>query len=582
VIDGLPRLTSYRAIAGYPLYAYAGFEEAAFMAETRQRQQTYFSVAGIMSLLLVLLGSVAHWQTNTQERARRNAERSNRLKSEFLATISHELRTPMNGVLGTLALLEDGTLTPDHARQVTLAHRSATALLTLLDDLLDFSKLEAGKIVIDAAIGDLRRLVEEVVEMLLPAAAAKELEMVVTVSPAVPRWVLTDTGRLRQILFNLLGNAVKFTASGHVTIRVERGAAADHGQFLLDVTVEDSGIGIVAEALPTLFDQFTQADSSVTRRYGGTGLGLAICRQLCTALGGGIEVHSVSGRGSIFHFWIACAESSAAADSDPAMPPTASIVPADLRVLVVDDHAINREVLCGLVGRAGHRYETAPDGVQAVAMQRAHGFDLVLMDIQMPELDGLTATAHIRALPAPARLVPIIAVTAHASPSSRQECLDAGMDGMISKPVRPDRLFAEIANVLRARPPAHRAGRSAAAAATGAAAMPAHLIDTAQTRDLREALGDALWRDMLVSFRDAAITQINILHQQVAAGDDPAAPAHALKGIAFNMGAQELGDRARMIETAPPAEAARLVATLETCLTASFAALQGDEARHAA
>ncbi len=583
-IDGVARLVSFRGVPGYPLIVYAALGEKEFMAATGKRKLVYYAAAGAASVLLVLLGVLAAWQNRTHHHARQSAERANRLKSEFLATVSHELRTPMNGVLGMLALLEDSHLDAAQARHVLLARRSASSLLVLLDDILDFSKLEAGKIVVEETSCDLRRLVEEAMELLAPTAGEKGVELLLHIAPTVPDRVRVDAVRLRQILFNLLGNALKFTAKGHVKLRIQRGAAVENGRVPLLLEVEDTGIGIASDALPTLFEHFTQADSSVTRRYGGSGLGLAICRQLCRMLGGTIDVVSTPGRGSVFRVSLICGEEASipSGEQRPAITAEPLAGSASLNVLVVDDHAINREVLCGLLRRAGHRADAALDGAEATRKATEGGFDLVLMDIQMPEMDGLTASRHIRDLPPPAGLVPIVAVTAHASLSSRPECLAAGMNGMVTKPVRPDSLFAEIAAVIDNTRVRAAMMEDAEDDTEESGDAESDLLDTVQMAVMSEALGGPLWHETIHAFHAAAAAAIQELRTAAGDGGDVASHAHALKGIASNMGAQRLAGLAGRIETSPAETAAASAAELDAVLETTVQAMLKAEMRKAA
>ncbi len=423
-IDGVRRLVSYRGVPGYPLVVAVGFDEAQFLAESRGLSKLYMGGAGVATAMLLTMALLG-WKAQVQDEAREIAEHANRMKSEFLATISHEIRTPMNGVLGMLALLEGGDLSPAQRHQAATAGRSAEGLLVLLDDILDFSKLEAGKAEVDMANCDPARIASAVVDLLRPTAEGKGLTLSLDIDQSMPTAALTDPTRLRQILWNLVGNAIKFTKSGQVSVRAQRGAALPGDGFMLEFEVEDTGIGIAPEVIPTLFRHFTQADSSITRTYGGTGLGLAITRRLCMLLGGSVSVSSTPGKGSVFRFAIAAGLGDAAAlRGEPAADrasEVATLLPP-MRVLVVDDDGVNRLVMVGLLSRAGHDVVTADSGRAAIdAVSGAangadnRGFDVVLMDVQMPEMDGMTATRRIRALPAPCNAVTVLAVTAHAA-----------------------------------------------------------------------------------------------------------------------------------------------------------------------
>ncbi|WP_264658708.1 PAS domain S-box protein [Azospirillum canadense] len=391
----------------------------------------------------------------TQEslrRAKEMAEAGSRAKSEFLATMSHEIRTPMNGVLGMLSLLDYEDLKPDHRDKLTVARQSAESLLHILDDILDFSKLEAGRIEVELETCDPGYIAESVVQVLRPRAAEKGLDLTCRMQPSVPAAVVTDPTRLRQILYNLVGNAIKFTESGHVAVRARRAKQLDGRRVLLEFEVEDTGIGITPGAAKTLFQRFTQADSSITRRFGGTGLGLAICKDLCTLLGGTIRVDSAPGRGSVFIFSIGCdigdpaAIHSAAAAEDPGKAPEP--LPT-LRILAVDDNPVNRNVVEAMLVRQGHTVTLAGNGLEAVDAVMRQGFDVVLMDVQMPEMDGLTATRRIRQLPEPQSRTPVVALTAHASEAAWKECAEAGMNAFATKPIRLPQLFSAISAAVR-------------------------------------------------------------------------------------------------------------------------------------
>jgi len=582
-VDGVRRLLSYRSVAGYPLIVVAGFDEAEFLAGSLALRKVYIGGAGAATAMLLMLALLVGWQARVQDQAREIAEHANRMKSEFLATISHEIRTPINGVLGMLALLEDGDIAADQRHQAAMARRSAEGLLVLLDDILDFSKLEAGKVVVDAGDCDPAQIADAAVDLLRPQAEGKGLALSVHIGPSVPEAVLTDPTPLRQILFNLVGNAIKFTASGQVGVRAQRGAELPDGRFMLEFEVEDTGIGIAPEIIPTLFRHFTQADGSITRKHGGTGLGLAISKRLCELLGGGISVSSTPGKGSVFRFAIAAGLGDASAlrreqAAERAVAVASALPP--MRILVVDDNVVNQQVMCGLLARAGHSVVIADSGSAAIAAVNGAGsgvgsgvgsgagrlgFDVVLMDVQMPEMDGLTATRRIRALPAPLNAVPVIALTAHASNSSRGECLAAGMNGFVSKPVRLQPLLREIAAVLEMQ-----VDRPGAPAVTPA---PEALLDAEQVAELTAALDPEAWDRIIASFATAADAEIDHIVAAIDAGQSPARAAHTLKGLAWNTGAALLGNLARQLETASPAEARPLAAQLRPLRQRSVAGL---------
>jgi signal transduction histidine kinase/DNA-binding NarL/FixJ family response regulator len=399
--------------------------------------------------------------------ARLKAEDGNRAKSEFLAMVSHEIRTPMNGVLGTLRLLLDGTLAGDERRLAGLAHESAASLLTLIDDILDFSKLEVGRVALEEIDFNLGRMVDSVVALLNVRAADKGIVLRALLDPGIPPVLRGDPARLRQILFNLVGNAIKFTERGSVTVSGGHRRLGD-GWIALRIEVADTGIGIAPEALPGLFTRYAQADSSIARRYGGTGLGLAICKQLVELMGGAIEIASTPGLGSRFSFTVRCRVGQATAIGGGHA--AAYVAPARrLRVLVAEDNAVNQLVTQAMLERFGHDAVIVSNGQEALAAAAGSGFHVVLMDLHMPVMDGLAATRAIRALDGPAAGVPIIALTADAMDGGRDHCLAMGIDDYVTKPVEPRELAAALARcVVRELAPE----TAAEAAETGADARP--------------------------------------------------------------------------------------------------------------
>ncbi|WP_280152508.1 ATP-binding protein [Piscinibacter sp. XHJ-5] len=476
--------------------------------------------------------------------ARIEAESASRAKSAFLANMSHEIRTPFHGLLGMMSLLQETPLSAQQMGYLHTAKESANHLLAILNDILDISKLESGNLHVVPAAVDLARLVREVEALMRVQAQSKGLALEVSMEAEVPRWVRADPTRLKQILFNLLSNAVKFTAVGRVELKVEAGSGADAGRTVFSVV--DTGIGMDEATQGRVFQRFVQGDDTTSRSHGGAGLGLEISRSLARLMQGDITVKSAPGRGSTFVLKLPLPK------IGPPAPGASSAAAATegagrmLKVLVAEDHPVNRLYLEAVLDKLGHQAVFAENGEEAVRAAQEQDFDVVLMDLHMPVMDGFAATRAIRALPLPRGAMPIVALTADAFQDSQDQARLAGMDEMLTKPAHLPQLRELLSR--------YGAGASLSAPLPlpGSPETNADIVDRATVEQFHASLSPQKYASLLASFFESHAGTLVRLRGMAAAGDRSGvwSQAHALKGAALSLGLRAVVEHAEGVKTA--------------------------------
>ena len=560
--DRQMRLRAAKMLPGYPALVVVSQAEDDALQGWREMATLMTTMSLISAIAVIVVAFMIARRWNWHEDLIRAAEAANAAKTTFLAMMSHEIRTPMNAVLGMATTLLDTHLNAEQRRYVVAIHNAGDSLLEILNDILDFSKLESGRLSLENIAFSADALVANTLSIIGPRASAKNLAIRSVRDPTLPPALVGDAGRIRQVLLNLVSNAVKFTAAGEIVVSTRCSAIKD-GKAVVEWTVSDTGIGVAPERIGSLFTNFVQADNSINRRFGGSGLGLAICKRLTEQMGGDIGVTSTPGNGSAFSFRLTLPVAAAIAVPEQhdetayaALQMRIAAFGRPLRALIVDDNPTNRLVAGRMLKDFDIQTDTACDGAEAVTAANRFNYDLILMDLRMPEMDGFQATRTIRARGGRLAAVAIVAFTANAFPEDIKACLEAGMNGFVVKPARKKALVDAILRVLPGPMATERLAEYAAPPLAIAEAEPAAIVtaEPVLDRNAFEELAREIGPDGACEIRTVFLAETEAklkLLRRLSVDADRATigrEAHSLKSAAGTFGYRQVASVARLIE----------------------------------